>query len=168
MTDTPRRIQRRRTKGWRKPDNCVIVSRPSRFGNPFTIADAIEFGGAETIEEARKLCADVFRSWLRGSSDYWMGPKADATRDRILAALPELRGKDLACYCPLPAEGEPDHCHAAVLLLAANNYGAPAGASVCDRCWQWEANPDRHPRCAHCGRPWDRSLAAARPAAPSA
>ena len=121
----PVRIQRRRTKGWRKPDNCVIVSRPSRFGNPFTIKDAIEWGGAETTEEARKLCADVFRSWLRGSRDYWMGPEADATRDRMLKALPELRGKDLACTCPLPEPGQPDHCHAAVLLKLANATPAP-------------------------------------------
>lgn len=28
----------------------------------------------------------------------------------------DLAGKSLACWCPLPAPGEPDHCHAAVLL----------------------------------------------------
>ena len=122
---TPRRIQRRRVKGWRKPDNTVIVSRPSRFGNPFTIAGALEWGGAETAEQARELCVTAFRSWLRGNRDWWMGPEADATRDRILAALPELRGRDLACYCPLPEPGQPDHCHAAVLLDLANRP-APA------------------------------------------
>ncbi|HEX5568070.1 MAG TPA: DUF4326 domain-containing protein, partial [Streptomyces sp.] len=37
----------------------------------------------------------------------------------------ELRGRDLMCWCPLPAPGEPDHCHAAVLLELAN---APATA----------------------------------------
>jgi hypothetical protein len=121
--DGPRRIQRRRTKGWRRPDNAVIVSRPSRFGNPFTIKDAMEWAGAETTEQAREVCATVFRSWLRGNSDYWMGPKADATRERILADLHLLRGKDLACTCPLPEPGQPDHCHAAVLLKLAN---APA------------------------------------------
>ncbi len=117
---SPTRIQRRRTKGWRKPDNCVIVTRPSRFGNPFTIADAMEHGGAETSEDARQLCAHAFRSWLRGNRDWWMGPEADATRDRILAGLPELRDRNLACYCPLPELGQPDHCHAAVLLELAN------------------------------------------------
>ncbi|MEW2267878.1 DUF4326 domain-containing protein [Streptomyces sp. NPDC047868] len=120
----PRRIQRRRTKGWRKPDNCVIVTRPSRFGNPFTIAGALEWGGADTTEQARELCATAFRSWLRGNTDWWMGPEADATRDRILAALSELRGRDLACYCPLPADGEPDHCHASVLITLANQPAA--------------------------------------------
>ena len=33
---TPKRIQRRRTKGWRMPKNTVYVGRPSRWGNPFT------------------------------------------------------------------------------------------------------------------------------------
>ncbi|WP_418952706.1 DUF4326 domain-containing protein [Streptomyces alboviridis] len=28
----------------------------------------------------------------------------------------ELVGKDLACWCAPPEEGEPDWCHAAVLL----------------------------------------------------
>jgi hypothetical protein len=32
----------------------------------------------------------------------------------------ELAGRDLACWCPLPAPGQPDHCHAAVLLEVAN------------------------------------------------
>lgn len=31
----------------------------------------------------------------------------------------ELAGKDLACWCPLPPPGEPDICHAAVLLAVA-------------------------------------------------
>lgn len=37
MTDTPRRIQLRRTKGWRKPEGAVVVSRPTRWGNPFRL-----------------------------------------------------------------------------------------------------------------------------------
>lgn len=32
---TPRRIQLRRTKGWRKPEGAVVVARRSRWGNPF-------------------------------------------------------------------------------------------------------------------------------------
>jgi hypothetical protein len=31
----PKRIQRRRTKGWRLPPNTVIVSRPTKWGNPY-------------------------------------------------------------------------------------------------------------------------------------
>lgn len=111
----PKRIQRQRTKGWRKPDNCVIVTRPSRFGNPFTVTACIDQGLSETAEDAREVCVIAFRSWIGGSDHWWMGPRAAATRERLLASLPELRGKDLACYCP---EGAP--CHADVLLEYAN------------------------------------------------
>lgn len=31
----PRRIQRRRTAGWRMPDGAVYVGRPTKWGNPF-------------------------------------------------------------------------------------------------------------------------------------
>jgi hypothetical protein len=37
-------------------------------------------------------------------------------RPMVLDALPTLRGKNLACWCPLPEPGKPDVCHAAVLL----------------------------------------------------
>jgi hypothetical protein len=118
----PERIQRKRTRGWRKPNNCVIVTRPSRFGNPVTIAGALE-DGAEDVEEARAACAEWFRRWLAGELDGGYGPEGTAWSEqaaqRILDGLPELRGKDLACYCPLPEPGQPDHCHAAVLLQLA-------------------------------------------------
>ncbi len=32
----------------------------------------------------------------------------------------ELKGKNLACWCPLPPKGADDVCHAAVLLRIAN------------------------------------------------
>ena len=41
-------------------------------------------------------------------------------RKTVLEALPALRGKNLACWCPLPEHGEPDNCHAALLLELAN------------------------------------------------
>lgn len=31
----PKRIQLQRTKDWRKPEDAVVVSRPTRWGNPF-------------------------------------------------------------------------------------------------------------------------------------
>jgi Domain of unknown function (DUF4326) len=43
-----------------------------------------------------------------------------ASRPELAAAARrDLAGRDLACWCPLPAPGEPDDCHAAVLLEAA-------------------------------------------------
>lgn len=122
----PTRIQRRRTKGWRKPDNTVIVSRPSRFGNPFLIKDAIE---AE-MGEPRSACASNYAEWLRvGTAGGWYEETYRVGRQifdrrRVLKELHLLRGKNLACTCPLPAEGQPDHCHAAVLLDLANRPAA--------------------------------------------
>lgn len=122
----PNRIQRRRTRGWRKPENAVIVSRPSRFGNPFTIQAAVE---AEW-SDPRSAAAANFAEWLRVGTEggwyeetYRIGCQV-FDRRRILADLHLLRGKDLACTCPLPEPGQPDHCHGATLLGLANSAEA--------------------------------------------
>ncbi|MFF1444154.1 DUF4326 domain-containing protein [Streptomyces sp. NPDC058295] len=120
----PIRIQRKRTPGWTlaaatdNPNGAVIVSRPSHFGNPFTIKDALE---AE-MDNPRSACASNYAEWLRVGTEggwyeetYRIGRQV-FDRRRILADLHTLRGKDLACTCPLPKPGQPDHCHAAVLL----------------------------------------------------
>lgn len=124
---SPARIQRRRTKGWRKPEGAVIVTRPSRFGNPFTFAMAYELGYADhgDTETARRAVLGAFRSWLAGNRLMWQSEEGDTARQRLLDGLPELRGKDLACYCPLPEPGQPDHCHATVLLELANREETP-------------------------------------------
>lgn len=120
MTLAPSRIQRRRTAGWRKPDNTVIVTRPSRFGNPFTFAMAYDLGYARhgDTETARAACVGAFEEWIRGNRDMWASEEGDRARQRILDGLSELRGKNLACYCP---EGQP--CHADTLLRLANREG---------------------------------------------
>jgi hypothetical protein len=46
----------------------------------------------------------------------------EAMRSRLLAKLPEIRGKNLACWC---APGQP--CHADVLLEMANREAVPTG-----------------------------------------
>ena len=122
-----KRLQQRRTKGWRKPEGAVAVGRPGRFGNPFTIDGAILAGYASTTAEARKVVVNAFRDWLHG--DTWAAgssPEWEETRLRFLTGLPELAGKDLMCWCPLPEPGQPDHCHAAVLISLANT---PEGTS---------------------------------------
>lgn len=114
---SPKRIQLRRTKGWRKPEGAVVVARPSRYGNPFTVAACIEAGYASDEAQARTVCVHAFADWLRGNR--WAdgsGPAADERRAAYLASIPELRGRDLACWCPL--DGSP--CHADYLLEIAN------------------------------------------------
>lgn len=112
----PERIQLRRTKGWRKPDGAVVVSRPSIFGNPFHFRDAIEAGYVvHSVDEAKRLAVDAFRDWLDGRGNWWTGPDSERRRKKILDSLPSLRGKSLCCWCPI---GSP--CHADVLLEMAN------------------------------------------------
>jgi hypothetical protein len=106
--DKPTRIQRKRTKGWRLPENTVIVSRPTIWGNPWTI-EKVPPGLPAHL--ARWACVDEFRAWLEGERR----PYLDNRRDEVLRRLPELRGKNLACWCK---EGE--ICHADVLLEMAN------------------------------------------------
>lgn len=91
----PQRIQRKRTKGWTMPVNTVYVGRPSRGGNPYRAS------GATTAAEA----VAMFRDYLRRAPD----------QDEVRTYLNSLRGKDLACWCPL---NQP--CHADVLLELAN------------------------------------------------
>jgi hypothetical protein len=95
----PKRIQRKRTKGWRKPEGAVDCTRPGRWGNPFTVK---ECGTAEAAVE----CFRVSRST--------MPQEIDAIKNN-------LRGKDLMCWCSLYKEdGRRTPCHADVLLEIAN------------------------------------------------
>ena len=112
----PQRIQLRRTKGWRMPPNTVKVARPTKWGNPFKVADCIDAEFASDVPTARKVCVEAFRDWLRG--DPWATgdtPEWETRRKALLNALPQLRGKALACFCPLDQP-----CHADVLLELSN------------------------------------------------
>ena len=112
----PRRVQLHRSKGWRMPPDTVKVDRTTLFGNPFPIK---AYGHDRAVE--------LHRAWLTGGSLHDNGIPATriaelaALRAKVLAALPALRGKNLACWCPLPSAGEADNCHAALLLELAND-----------------------------------------------
>lgn len=123
-TREPKRIQRRRTKGWRKPEGAVIVDRTSRWGNPFRIVRAshglvVQWSGVTegapvgvwpSEVAAREFAVNAYRSWINQ-------PEQDHLRTLARDLLCE---RDLVCPCPLPAEGESDHCHAAYLIELAN------------------------------------------------
>ncbi|MBW0000948.1 MAG: DUF4326 domain-containing protein [Verrucomicrobia bacterium] len=120
----PERIQLKRIKGWRLPPNCVVVSRPSPFGNPFTLEDVIlERGGELNPRVARAEAVRRLKVWLGLESDP-SGRFAGLYPDRraaVLRRLPELRGRRLACWCPLVyPDGSRCPCHADVLLELAN------------------------------------------------
>jgi hypothetical protein len=97
-----KRIQRKRTKGWRMPEGAVYVGRPTIWGNPFDMSRG----------ETRMSVLTWYRMWLTGKKNK---AGSDLLRDEILSRYLELRGKDLCCWCPLDQP-----CHADVLLELAN------------------------------------------------
>jgi hypothetical protein len=136
VEDTPRRIQRQRRAGWRKPPGAVCVTRPSRWANPFAVRPLPSDHGRRrwTVVDTGDRVPE-----LRESPRVFSAP-ADATMYAVLLygahtgiegayeldvarATADLRGRDLACWCPLPGPGERDWCHAALLLAAVNRWG---------------------------------------------
>lgn len=105
----PERVQLSRRRGYRKPEGAVVVARPSRWGNPWLILTP--GGRALAVQRFRELFTTDAEA--RNAFGY---PSVEEIRA-------ELAGKDLACWCPLPAPGEPDNCHAAVLIAFANQEG---------------------------------------------
>jgi hypothetical protein len=73
------------------PKDAVYVGRGSKWGNPFRIG---QHGDREAV-------IAMHRAWL-------------CDQPHLMAALPELRGKDLACFCA------PQPCHGDTLLEMAN------------------------------------------------
>ena len=92
---TPRRVQLRRTKGWTMPENTVRVCRPTRWGNRFHIGLPANPTAADSVRRFRDEQV----------------PELECGSPNIAS----LRGKNLACWCPLDQP-----CHADVLLQIAN------------------------------------------------
>lgn len=99
----PTRIQRKRTKGWKMPENTVYVGRPTKWGNQFEIG---RYNFVLRRELTAQDCVDRYRAKIENRSMF---------RFDEFDVVVELEGKDLACWCPF---GEP--CHADVLLELAN------------------------------------------------
>ena len=90
------------------PSNTVYVGRPTKWGNPYMLSSAPHRANrTEMICYSREDAVQNYKTWMHACN-------ARSTIDipRIRA---ELRGKDLACWCPL---NQP--CHADVLLEIAN------------------------------------------------
>lgn len=73
------------------PPNTISVTRPGRWGNKWRLQDGF------TIYES----LNIYREW------------AEDKKDQIRK---ELKGKNLACFCPLDKL-----CHADILLKIANS-----------------------------------------------
>ena len=101
-TSPPTRVQLSRRKGWRMPPNTVKVDRCTQWGNPHRVGLCPVCGADHTAEEA----VAEYRAWL---VDPFGGADIAKRATRI------LRGKNLACWCPMDQP-----CHADVLLEWAN------------------------------------------------
>jgi len=118
----PKRIQRKRTKGFQLPAKTLCVSRPSVWGNPYPLSD---FG---------ELALPLFRNTVLGIWDAGlMIGKSDELRSRAYKLhhnwqrqfryrhpldflREELSNYDfIACWCK-----ESDPCHGDILLELAN------------------------------------------------
>ena len=80
-----------RTLPFRKPADVVYIGRPSKWGNPFVIG----------IHGNRDEVVAKYKEWFQKQPD-------------LIAALPELVGKRLACFC------KPFACHGDYLAELAN------------------------------------------------
>ena len=98
----PRRVQRKRTQGWKMPSNTIYVGRPTKFGNPFLVNEYC----------SHKLAVENF------STCFKLNGFISDEKGRLVTILDikqELHGKNLACWCPLDQP-----CHADVLLELSN------------------------------------------------
>ena len=84
------------------PENAVKVDRTTPFGNPYQ--------GGEDGDGNRAYLVQLFREFLDRD-----GEGDGHGRKLAERAQQELRGKNLACWCPLDGP-----CHADVLLEIAN------------------------------------------------
>jgi hypothetical protein len=115
---TPKRIQRKRTKGWRMPEGAVYVGRPSRWGNPWRVVrqkrtwldEAAHRHPHAVHHQVERTYLGTFVSEERAR--YWA---VQGFRQDFEGDLAPLRGRDLVCWCPLDQP-----CHADVLLELAN------------------------------------------------
>lgn len=123
MKRAPRRLQRKRTAGYRMPKDAVYVGRPTKWGNPYRVVRATG-GGYHIAGPSGELPArfagqnyavhDAVAHFEHALKDARLGVT-------LFDVSNELRGKDLVCWCPLPKPGELDMCHAAALLRIANS-----------------------------------------------
>lgn len=79
---------------YKKSNYDIYIGRPSKWGNPFVIGR-----DGDRLEVIRK-----YRDWI-------------VTQPELMAALPELKGKILGCWC------RPAFCHGDVLMELIENEG---------------------------------------------
>ncbi len=129
----PKRIQRRRSKGWKMPEGAIYVGRPTKSGNPVKVSRLLSEESAKNLysylvwphEEGEKDLDNREKFYLRVARARWK----PVSLEQIIS---ELRGKDLVCWCHLCSthkDGKPFNivcsnctpCHADILGEIANS-----------------------------------------------
>lgn len=116
----PRRMQLSRRPGYNlQAESSALnglparrVTRPGKWGNPFTIDETARRYGLDRDAAQAKAVA-LCDQWLLGRLDAALSPGEPPSRDEIRWAL---KGHNLACWC---RPGTP--CHADVLIELANS-----------------------------------------------
>jgi hypothetical protein len=85
------KVMNARHVGRRPTSDRVYVGRPTKWGNPFVIGR----------DGSRDQVIAQYRAWI-------------VRQPALTAALHELRGKNLVCWCA------PERCHAEVLIELPN------------------------------------------------
>jgi len=128
----PRRIQLKRTKGYRMPPNSCSVARPSKYSNPMRGDKAACVAWFRHAISKFPVPSVIISEWIA------LGGNAAvliALAGRVKSVLADLRGKNLGCFCRLcerHKDGLPlgttcnecEPCHVDPLLEVAN--GGPA------------------------------------------
>ena len=96
------------------PENTVKVDRTTKWGNPLVVG----------VHGTREECVHWFRALMGGlvvlghgkdADGRWVADKLRDYRKHVVRNRHHLRGKNLACWCPLDKP-----CHADILLEVAN------------------------------------------------
>lgn len=128
MNKQPKRIQRKRVKGWKLPENTVCVTRPGKYGNPFAVGGwykkgdhapgnkAFRFTFTERLINQPEDIQDAINTGytqIKTSAEAveWFRWYVEVTGKTFVS----LRGWNLACWCK-----EGDCCHGDVILEIAN------------------------------------------------
>ena len=115
-----KRIQRKRTKGWKMSKNTIFVGRPTKWGNPFKLDNhgyilyfdsKIKKWEYWSVTSGYKIndILELYQSWIENNIPF--------RKSRLTSPpdIKELKGKNLACFCSLDQP-----CHADILLKLAN------------------------------------------------
>lgn len=125
----PKRVQRKRLRGWRKPDGAVYAGRPSKWENIHSL-----------IQDIPNVKREWVIAWFK--QDLWAGRLKFTVEDvrRELSQVPYLM-----CWCK---EDEPCHVDILIELVRETHHfleRIPESTVWACRCvyTEWKENDDR-------------------------